>query len=83
MLSHSGLRGDLVIIRMAMISGTSPSGAGAAIAGIMAFAPGGWASEGFRGPGNARSTIADINRTYYGGQQAEAPRQAAGMVHPG
>ena len=26
--------------------------------------------------GNARSTIADINRTSYGGQQAEAPAQA-------
>jgi hypothetical protein len=30
---------DLVIIRLAMISGTSAKGLGFAIAGIMAFAP--------------------------------------------
>jgi len=35
---HSGLGRDLVIIRTAMISGTSINGAGFAIAGIMAFA---------------------------------------------
>src|SRR5262249_52089748 len=38
-LRHSGLGRDLVIICLAMISGTSTNGGGLAFAGIMALAP--------------------------------------------